>query len=172
MVNPTYWKQIVQSNPILNDEVVVTQSVAGITVSMVPCEIKGLVCLEDFKSCRVRLITIHDRLKFSCLDSVEYIKLSKVINQLEDNRKSPFRVGSPRKHRGWISWMHLMVLRRKKKKKKTGGDSDLPLRIFYRDKKIQLNLRRVNFDIIFHRNSKQRIPPFFQKSWEWIPTRD
>ena len=95
MVNVDYYKQLVQDNPIESDAIVITYAAAGITVSMVPCRIERWVSLKDFKSCRVRFVVSHNKLKFTCLDSLEYLKLRDVVNEFENHEKNFGRARSP-----------------------------------------------------------------------------
>ena len=80
MVNVEYYKSIIRSYPIKN--VIITQSVSGITVKRVPLNIENVVCLDEFKSGKVRIVQLSNTWKFTAIDTIEYIKLSKLMNEL------------------------------------------------------------------------------------------
>nr|QBK93969.1 MAG: hypothetical protein LCPAC406_02830 [Pithovirus LCPAC406] len=81
MVNVEYYKSIIRSHPI--KDVIITQTVSGITVKGVSPSIENVVCLNDeFKSGKVRIVQSSNTWKFTAIDTIEYIKLSELMNEL------------------------------------------------------------------------------------------
>nr|QBK92479.1 MAG: hypothetical protein LCPAC401_01170 [Pithovirus LCPAC401] len=81
MVYPEYYKSIVSSYPI--KDVIITQTVSGISVKGVPLNIENVVCLDDeFKSGKVKIVKSSNTYKFTSIDTMEYIKLSKLMKEL------------------------------------------------------------------------------------------
>ncbi len=88
MVYPDYYKKIVEDHPIENKDVIITFNTAGITVTKVPCNIDQITDIGKFTSGKVRYISTHHTLKFTAIDSIEYIRLSKLLNKFKDHVNS------------------------------------------------------------------------------------
>ncbi len=85
MVNIEYYKRIVKAYPI--KDLIVTQTTQGISVNGVPRNIENIISLSEFNSGRIRVILYDNTLKFTYIDTLEYIKLSKIMKELNDDGK-------------------------------------------------------------------------------------